>query len=97
MLGTPCSFIFCLLYPRPHKFCRFHSAVLQTIATQPIPDPNSGVSSPSTRSTLSSLLGIETFGPGAGTPHQIMTANVLLSLLTAPKVRLYRSYLRNRD
>jgi hypothetical protein len=69
------------------------SAVLQTIAAQPIPDPGSGISSPSTRSTLSSLLGIETFGPGAGSPHQIMTANVLLSLLTAPNVSLYRLYL----
>jgi hypothetical protein len=65
----------------------FYSAVLQAIADQPIPDPSTdSPSSPSTHSTLSSLLGIETFGPAVGTPHQIMTAHVLLSLLTAPNV-----------
>ncbi|KAF8591337.1 hypothetical protein K439DRAFT_995481 [Ramaria rubella] len=57
--------------------------VLQAIAAQPIPDPSSPGSSPSSRSTLSSLLGIETL-PASSTPHQIMTAHVLLSLLTAP-------------
>ncbi|KAF8524301.1 hypothetical protein BU17DRAFT_42929 [Hysterangium stoloniferum] len=57
--------------------------ILQTIASQPIPDATSNASSPSTRSTLSSLLGIE-IGPTGGTPHQIMTALVLLTLFTAP-------------
>ncbi|KIJ36779.1 hypothetical protein M422DRAFT_50908 [Sphaerobolus stellatus SS14] len=58
--------------------------VLQTIAAQPIPDPTSTteVSSPSTRSTLSSILGIEILGPAANTPQQTLTAEVLLALLT---------------
>jgi len=70
-------------------------AILQTIASQPIPDATSNASSPSTRSTLSSLLGIE-IGPTGGTPHQIMTALVLLTLFTAPNHSIPLTALKGR-
>lgn len=62
--------------------------ILETISSQAIYESSSALSpkgsSPSTRSTLSSILGIDIHPSPAGVVHQIFTAFILLTLLLAP-------------